>query len=60
MRPGRRVDDEKGLSLIEVLVALFLITACLLGAVPMFVYAMQGNAFGADLGSAGARPSARG
>jgi len=37
-----------------VLVALFLIGLGVLAAAPMFVYAMQGNAAGADFGSVGA------
>ena len=36
------------------LVALFLIGLGVLAAAPMFVYAMQGNAAGADFGSVGA------
>ena len=46
--------DERGFSLVEVLVALFLIALGVLAAAPMFVYAMQGNATGADFGSVGA------
>lgn len=45
---------ERGFSLLEVLVALFLIGLGVLAAAPMFVYAMQGNAAGADFGSVGA------
>jgi prepilin-type N-terminal cleavage/methylation domain-containing protein len=44
----------RGFSLVEVLVALFLIALGVLAAAPMFVYAMQGNASGADFGSVGA------
>jgi prepilin-type N-terminal cleavage/methylation domain-containing protein len=44
----------RGFSLVEVLVALFLISLGVLAAAPMFVYAMQGNAVGADLGTVGA------
>jgi len=44
----------RGFSLLEVLVALFLIALGVLAAAPMFVYAMQGNAAGADFGSVGA------
>lgn len=46
--------DARGFSLVEVLVALFLIGLGVLAAAPMFVYAMQGNATGADFGSVGA------
>ncbi|HXV75366.1 MAG TPA: prepilin-type N-terminal cleavage/methylation domain-containing protein [Candidatus Polarisedimenticolaceae bacterium] len=49
-----RVRVERGFSLVEVLVALFLIALGVLAAAPMFVYAMQGNATGADFGSVGA------
>jgi prepilin-type N-terminal cleavage/methylation domain-containing protein len=45
---------SEGLTLIEVLVALFLIAIGLLAAAPMFVHAMQGNATGGDFGSVGA------
>lgn len=45
---------EQGFSLVEVLVALFLISIGVLAAAPMFVYAIQGNAVGADFGSVGA------
>jgi prepilin-type N-terminal cleavage/methylation domain-containing protein len=44
----------RGFSLVEVLVALFLISLGVLAAAPMFIYAMQGNAVGADLGTVGA------
>jgi prepilin-type N-terminal cleavage/methylation domain-containing protein len=44
----------RGFSLVEVLVALFLISIGVLAAAPMFIYAMQGNAVGADLGTVGA------
>ena len=47
-------QDASGFSLIEVLMALFLIGIGVLAAAPMFMYAMQGNAAGADLGSVGA------
>lgn len=42
------------MTLIEVLVALFLIAIGLLAAAPMFVQAMQGNATGGDFGTVGA------
>jgi len=45
---------ERGFTLVEVLVALFLIGIGVLAAAPMFIYAMQGNAVGADFGSVGA------
>jgi prepilin-type N-terminal cleavage/methylation domain-containing protein len=51
---SRAVQDSRGFTLIEVLLALFLIGLGLLAAAPMFVYAMQGNATGADFGSVGA------
>jgi len=47
-------ERSKGLTLIEVLVALFLVAIGLLAAAPMFVHAMQGNATGGDFGSVGA------
>jgi len=46
--------DANGFSLVEVLVALFLIGMGLLAAAPLFMLAAQGNAVGADFGSAGA------
>ena len=49
--PRRNAD---GFTLIEVMLALFLIGLGLLAAAPMFVYAMQGNASGADFGTVGA------
>jgi len=45
---------SKGFTLLEVLIAVFLIGIGVLAAAPMFVYAMQGNATGADFGSVGA------
>ena len=56
MRPG---DDERGSSLAEVLVALFLISVALLAATPMFVLSMKQNAVGSDMGRVGARANAR-
>jgi prepilin-type N-terminal cleavage/methylation domain-containing protein len=47
-------ERVRGFSLVEVMVALFLISLGVLAAAPMFIYAMQGNAVGADLGSVGA------
>ena len=49
-----RARGERGFSLVEVLVALFVISLGVLAAAPMFVYAMKGNAAGADFGSVGA------
>ena len=46
--------DSRGFTLVEVLLALFLIAIGVLAAAPMFIYAMKGNAAGADFGSAGA------
>jgi len=46
--------DERGFSLIEVLLALFLMGIALMYAAPMFATAIRENAAGADLGSAGA------
>lgn len=46
--------NQSGFSLVEVMVALFLISIGVLAAAPMFIYAIQGNAVGADFGSAGA------
>ena len=43
-----------GFTLVEVLVAMFLIGIGVLAAAPMFMYAMQGNAVGGDFGSVGA------
>ncbi len=50
----RAANSQRGFSLVEVLVALFLIGVGVLAAAPMFIYAVQGNAVGADFGSAGA------
>jgi len=50
----RKLDRSKGFTLIEVLLALFLLAIGVLAAAPMFIYAMRGNAAGADFGSAGA------
>jgi prepilin-type N-terminal cleavage/methylation domain-containing protein len=50
----RTHNNSAGFSLVEVIVALFLMGLGVLAAAPMFLYAMQGNAAGADIGSAGA------
>jgi prepilin-type N-terminal cleavage/methylation domain-containing protein len=47
-------ESNDGFTLIEVLMALVLIGVSVLAAAPMFMYAIEGNAAGADLGSAGA------
>jgi len=54
MSDPKQSSKTGGFSLVEVLVALFLIGIGVLAAAPMFVYAMQGNAVGADFGSVGA------
>jgi prepilin-type N-terminal cleavage/methylation domain-containing protein len=46
--------NSDGFTMVEVLVALFLLAIGVLAAAPMFVYAMQGNAVGADFGTSGA------
>jgi prepilin-type N-terminal cleavage/methylation domain-containing protein len=51
-RSPRRASG--GFSLVEVLIALFLIGIGVLAAAPMFIYAMQGNAVGGDFGTVGA------
>jgi len=43
-----------GFTLVEVLLALFLIAIGVLAAAPMFIYAMRGNAVGGDMGHVGA------
>lgn len=45
---------EAGFTLVEVLVALFLMGLVLMAAAPLFVHAVRENAAGADLGSVGA------
>lgn len=50
-RPGVSAD---GFTLVEVLLALFLIAVALLAAAPMFIYAARVNDNGAETGSAAA------
>lgn len=50
MRPA----CSSGFTLVEVLVALFILGVGVLAVAPMFVYAMRCGAVGADLGSVGA------
>ena len=54
---GNRVrsprESSGGFTLVEVLIALFLIGIGVLAAAPMFIYAMQGNAVGGDFGIGG-------
>lgn len=47
-------ESSSGFTLIEVIVSLFLIGLGVLAAAPMFMYAIQGNAVGAEKGAAGA------
>jgi prepilin-type N-terminal cleavage/methylation domain-containing protein len=50
---------DSGYTLIEVLVALMLLAFGLLGAVPMFVHSMRGNAAGGALGNVAAAAEQR-
>ncbi|MGH9749425.1 MAG: type IV pilus modification PilV family protein [Candidatus Polarisedimenticolia bacterium] len=50
---------QGGFTLVEVLLALFLMGIALLAAAPMFVHAMKQNATGADLGTVGAAAAER-
>lgn len=50
----RNTNTSNGFTLVEVMLALFLIAIGVLAAAPMFIYAMKGNAAGADFGTAGA------
>jgi len=54
-----RRRDQRGSSLVEVLVALFLMSLALLAASPMFILATKQDAVGADMGRVGARATAR-
>ena len=54
-----RAGDQCGSSLVEVLVALFLISISLLAATPMFILSMKQDSAGADMGRVGARATAR-
>lgn len=47
-------ESNSGFTLVETIVALFLIGLGVLAAAPMFMYAMQGNAVGGEKGEAGA------
>ena len=47
-------ESSSGFTLVEVIVALFLIGLGVLAEAPMFMYAMQGNAVGGEKGEAGA------
>jgi len=47
-------ESSSGFTLVETIVALFLIGLGVLAAAPMFMYAMQGNAIGGEKGEAGA------
>ena len=46
--------NQQGMSLVEVLLAMLLISISLLAVAPMFVASMHGNNTGADLGTVGA------
>lgn len=54
-----RGGDQRGSSLVEVLVALYLISIALLAASPMFILSTKQDAAGADMGRVGARATAR-
>ena len=51
--------NQQGSSLVEVMVALFLIGICLLAVAPMFVSSMKQDAAGADISRASTRATAR-
>lgn len=54
MAVGRVMRTERGFTLIEVVLALFLMGVGLMYAAPMFITAVRENASGADIGSVGA------
>ena len=54
MRGARLNPSSPGYTLVEVLLALLLVAVGVLAAAPMFMYAAQGNASGADLSQGGA------
>jgi len=45
--------NSNGLTLIETLVAIFLMALGVLAAAPMFIFAIQGNSIGSDYGAVG-------
>ena len=47
-------DESRGFTLMEVVIALFLIAVGVIATAPLFVYAMQENAGGGDMGTVGA------
>jgi type IV pilus assembly protein PilV len=53
-RLAMKAVQQDGFTLVEVVLALFLIGIAVLAAAPMFIYAVQSNSVGADLSSAGA------
>jgi type II secretory pathway pseudopilin PulG len=50
---------ESGMTLSETLVALLLLSACLLSVAPMFIHAMHDNAVSSDMGAANAAATAQ-
>jgi hypothetical protein len=52
-------NDQRGSSLAEVLVAMFLISVALLAVSPLFVLSSRQNAAGADMGRIGARATSQ-
>ena len=47
-------DDARGFTLLEVVIALFLIAIGVIATAPLFVFASQENAAGGDMGTIGA------